>query len=338
MMKVLFVSYPHVGLGSGGMYRQIVNTKAALEEIGVHVIVHDFMRNDLRDVDSCHVFGSNSSSSQVVSYCKNQGIPIVISTVFNKFSSSSLQVHLESFLYKRIPGFLGELKAVHRMLLQANKIVVLGEMERVLLEKYFTDISQKIVEIPNGIDRRMVTDKPIEKTGALVLNVAAVNERKNQLSLIYAAENQPWSLALVGPLHGEQAYINKCREAAENMPNVKIYGEFPYGSADLKKLYSEAKVFCLPSTTEVQPLVLLEAAGHNCNLVVSKSFPLQSFLECVAIKVAHDNPESIRMGIHEALNMPSGKAWGSISKEPQWHDIAVDLKNIYEELINNAHL
>ncbi len=330
-MKVLFLSYPHVGLGNGGMYRQIMQTKKELENIGVQVDVHSFLNNDISQYDICHVFATSESCYGVVRNCKNKGIPVVLSTVFSSFGRSALKITAEKILAKYMPGFLGSLKVTYNIIDLADQIIALNDKEVNLLNNYFDNINEKVIIVANGIDTNMIDKELNHKTSNLVLNVGLLHEIKNQYNLICAAENARWDLAIVGKI-GDDNYSKKCVAKAEKLENVHLYGALEYGSGQLKDLYRKARVFCLPSTTEVSPLTLLEAAGHNCQIVASNAFPVPELLVNAVHYVDPHSIKSIRAGIDESF-LQNVDTWNLIRTEPTWADIAKTINSIYEKLV-----
>src|SRR5262249_55193271 len=106
-----------------------------------------------------------------------------------------------------------------------------------------------------------------------VLNVASIEGRKNQLSLIAAMKNLPYPLVIIGKATSEQEdYMNNCRKEAGS--NVLFTGGLAHDDPLLASAYAAARLFVLPSSSEVMPLTLYEAAIAGCRVAVSRNVPI----------------------------------------------------------------
>ena len=105
-MKVLFVCYPQVGLNKGGMYVQIMETAKALEHLGVEIIFHDQMQNQLPDIDVCHIFSTHPAVHGYMQSAIDAGVPTVWSTVFNEFAKPLWVQRVQVALSAQLPGFV----------------------------------------------------------------------------------------------------------------------------------------------------------------------------------------------------------------------------------------
>lgn len=332
-MKVLFVSYPHVGLGKGGMYYQIKKTEEALSKIGCVVDYHNFMNTSLEDYDICHFFATNSVNTVIIDECKKLNIPVVISTVFNVFSKSNFRNKLDVALSKTIPGFLSNVKQLDRSMYLFDAVIGLNENELLVLKSLFPQASDKMHLIPNGIDLKMQSNKTLaEKESNMVLNVGSLCPRKNQLNLIEAASGANWQLHLVGP-KDDSNYAEDCLRRISELPNVFYYGELSYGSNELIDLYSRTKTFCLPSYSEVQPLTFIEAAQNNCRIVTGDTIPVQDFLKTNTDFANASSPNDIRNKIELSLQKRSTSK-NEIQSQKSWDEIGLDIKCIYKSLVS----
>ncbi len=329
-MKVLFSSYHHVGLGQGGMYFQILQTKRALEQLGIEVIEHSFMRTDLTDINICHIFATHSSNHTLINLCKNNNIPVVMSTVFNSFSKSKFRIFAER-TFMRLPGISSELRSLEHTLNNIDQVFALNHEEKALLRSYFPKLNPERVKIlPNGLDLEFSGSVPTKQNDT-VLCVGQVCQRKNQLNLIKAAQGANWKLDIVGGLDNSK-YSMACVKESQGHPNIKLHGSLNYGCDQLLTLYKSSKVFCLPSFSEVQPLTLIEAAQNNCNIVVSSKFPIQDFLRGEADFFNPNSIEEIKCAIESSL-LKHGNLLEIMSRQPSWGDIASNLINSYSNLV-----
>jgi glycosyltransferase involved in cell wall biosynthesis len=321
------------------MYLQIQHTAAALKRQGVEVVFHDSWRNPFeQEVDLCHCFSTHQAGFGVFRAALDRGVPCVWSNVLNIFDKSRVRLRLETRLSAIIPGFLPTWKEAASLAARSTKLIALNELEAEVLGSLFPVAKGKILTIPNGFDRNMAGADPnlFRQTFGIstlgyVVNVAKVGPVKNQLKLIEAAKGQDWTLAIVGVID-DSDYSRACRAASFGHPNILLTGALPYSSPLLASAYAGSSVFCLPSHSEVQPLTLIEAAQNNCNLVVSRNFPVQSFLQPHVIRINPDDPAAIRAGINLALSRPPTGTLDAISAQPSWDLVATRVRGIYDEI------
>lgn len=335
-LNVLFVSYLHVGVGKGGLYSQIIQTKNALEKLGCVVSFYSFEQTDLDAYDVIHFFGLDSLNKRVIEAAKASGVKIVVSPVFNRFGLSDYRYFIESKILINLPGFIPNIKVYKSLLRQVDSVIALNKKEESLLKKYF-DL-RSVVIIPNGLADTYISF--MTKSGArerkepFILCVGEICSRKNQLRLIKAAIKCNFSLILVGPYSKlEQDYVNECKELARSNPNIKIMGELKFGSDALIGLYNEAKVFCLASISEVEPLTLVEAAINNCNIVCSNTFPIN---EVIVEDVITFDPLSVSSISASLMKAMAKEASSKEYKFPSWVDVGNLIKSNYLGVVNES--
>lgn len=313
------------------MYRQIAQSKLALGQLGVELVDHSFMRTSLAGIDVCHVFGTSAANHRLVRYCNEANIPVVMSSVYSGFGDSPTKTMAKTFLSRHVPGFLPELKSIKDALRRVDRIIALNDGEAELLKRHFGVQTHQVIVIPNGVDRQYGAETGA-KDASLVLCVGEVWDKKNQLPLIEAARGEAWKLILVGATKSD--YARKCIAIANTLENVALTGALPYGSPRLKELYSSAAVFCLPSLSEVQPLVLVEAALSGCSLVAGRTFPVQDFLLPYTARVDATRPVALREAIRNRLFAPLPVPSQAITA-PSWHEVGHMILNLYEEVLRS---
>ena len=339
-MKVLFLSYSHVGTTRGGMYQQIMGTARGLEEIGVEVIFGNPWQRQISDVDICHIFAGADSVYNMALAAKTIGVPVVWSTVLNVFDKRLARLRMEQFLSERLPGLLPGRRLGQKIFEIANVVVALNREEAVVHAVLFGPESEdKTRVIPNGFDSKILggdgslfrSKYQLNSRRIIALNVAHITPIKNQLSLVRAAKRQDWDLFLVGK-HGDDAYSQRVIEESRCLSNVSILGELPYAGSELKNIYAAADVFCLPSFSEVQPISLIEAASNGCRLVASENVPIDPLLEEYVLTHQVTDVRSIQSAINQCCTSPGPPA-GLVTKFPTWQDIATRVHSVYRELL-----
>lgn len=172
-------------------------------------------------------------------------------------------------------GFLAKslLKFSEKVALRtADKIVFVNSFQ---MEKYGTDIRNKSVYVPNGIN-----DLPFScntnyleeigvKPGKYILSVGRITQEKGFDTLIKAfriAEKRGFKLVIAGGVEFESGYMNQLKELSKGQ-NV-IFTGYTFGD-NLHQLYTHAGLFVLASNNEGFPLVLLEAMKYGLDVLVS---------------------------------------------------------------------
>ena len=336
-MKVLFVTYPHIGLGKGGMRVQIDRTAEGLRALGVEVEYYDPWADQIDDADVCHFFSSSLTMGYFFGRAADKGKPVVWSPVFNVFRYSALRLKVEIRCFSRIPGVLAGWKMVRMMGRRSAAVIALNRQEAARLSDSLPGLDRKLTIIPNGMDKFFADGDPNrfrEKFGLdeYVLNVAYIGPVKNQLSLIRAMKGLPLSLVIIGqPVSGAEGYFQACKREAGD--NVVFAGTFPYGDPLLLSAYAGAKVFALPSTSEVMTLSLMEAALAGCQLVASSQVPVVDYLRDY---VATPNPHKlreIRAAISAAAVGERPCARDVMLAQPGWDDVGTEVLKVYERLL-----
>lgn len=333
-LKVLFLTYPRIGLNLGGLQIQIQKTAEALMAIGVEVIFYDPWKNQLPEVDICHIFSLDGTMIYHAERAAILGKPIIISPVFNSFQQQPWTTKLKVAFSKRLPGVYSDLKRANRILHLASNILALNEDEKHLLQNIF-NINKNICHvIPNGIDKKFAQATPdlfIEKYELkdFILQVASIEPRKNQFNLIKAVNQLPHQLVLIGKANGaNQDYLKKCQNIAGK--NVHFLGQFTHGDPMLESAFAAAKLFVLPSYSEVMPLTIYEAALAGCKLATSLNVPIHPDIDKFVPRFPTDDYAKISTVINNEINKPMNPLLlDTVSKMSTWTDVGKMISDIY---------
>jgi glycosyltransferase involved in cell wall biosynthesis len=247
---------------------------------------------------------------------------------------------------------------VDRILSQAS-IIISPSPYYINESRFLKKYEEKIRIIPNGVDldhNAMNYSKPecreilgLPKDSKIILYLGALTPRKGPDILIQSV----YELSRIDP--GIQLLIcgtGELESALKNLvatlnleKNVKFYG---YVDENLKYIYYRASdIFCLPSTrsTEVFPLVLLEASACGLPLVVSD---LETF-SCI-IQQGYNGfftqREDIR-DLTEKLNhllqnederARLGSNARTLAEQLSWTKVAAATSACYQELVDAEKL
>ena len=217
-------------------------------------------------------------------------------------------------------------------------IIGLNEDERDILIRAFQLPPERCLIVPNGIGKKFTNGNTglfQDKFGVMdfVLSVGSINKNKNQLALIKAMDNLPYKLVIVGRAPaGDKGYMKKCREAAGK--NVIFTGQLRYEDPLLASAYAAAKLFVMPSYSEVMPLTLYEAAVAGCKVIASRNIPLSEKIRQYVATFNPDRPEELAALIDRQMRSSrNDKLKKIVSQMPSWADVGRQIKGIYEEVL-----
>ena len=293
-MNVAFVSRVTLYSGKGGDTIQILRTADYLREKGVNVDIYlSSDKIDYSKYDILHGFNV-IRPADLIKHFKRFKKSKVLSTIYVDYSG--FEKNARKGLIGKIFNIIGDdhteyLKTCLRWikngeknfsfqyLLRGHKNAVQtlikesdillpnshSEYKR-LLESY--GVAKQYAVVPNGIDHKLFRYEYdiSKKEKNLVICVAKIDGRKNQLNLIRALNNTEFKLIIIGksaPNHLE--YYNTCQSEASS--NVSFVTEIE--QSELLHYYLKAKVHAMPSWFETTGLSSLEAIAMGCNIVIS---------------------------------------------------------------------
>ncbi len=340
-MRVLFVSRSNIGLSRGGLQKQIRKTAEGLENNGIEVIFYNPWKNQIKEVDICHCWGSDPQMIYFVREAKRNKVPVVISPVFMRFSERLWLVKIEYWAGVFIRGLFTPQGLIYKMFRACDKIIALNKEEEDILKHVFRLHPETTSVIPNGIEKKFADGDPelfIKKYGVsdFVLQVGYIEERKNLLTTIKAMKGLPYKLVVVGGWEmRNEKYVKRCK--AEGGDNVLFTGYIDHDDPLLAAAYAAAKVFVLPSFNEVMPLVVYEAAQAGCNLVLSNTFPCEKLLRDKVFFANPRKPHELRKQIKRAMSTPLNLELRKVAMSmPTWQDVANSIAEVYKELLESA--
>lgn len=344
-MKVGLISYPIVYQSPGGLAVQIEETLNALIALGTDACYIDTRSQRFHDFDLVHVFGAVASNDRIIQECGGHGVATVLSTVLHPPFSRWQRLREEFALHLtgRVTNWASSTTygTIRRALDAADRIIALGNDEKQMLVAGYRQDAAKITCIPNGVASRFFAaeDGPFRQRYDLkrpiVLEVASVDRRKNQLALSKAISDIDCSLVLVGGcLESERPYLAEVLAASQG--KAHFLGPIPYEDPLLPAVYAAADVFVLPSLSEVMPISVLEALASGTPTIVTKHnshdmTPIAGMLE----EVAPDDVGQIRSAIARMLSAPPDRAAvQQIAQAYSWNGVAEQILRLYDGVLS----
>ena len=91
-MRVAILYYPMLFQHTGGLQVQVLETCHALQNAGIDAVLFDYRKDRLKEFDIAHVFSAINGVHRIVEQAKNEGLPVVLSTVLHPPWSRSSEV------------------------------------------------------------------------------------------------------------------------------------------------------------------------------------------------------------------------------------------------------
>jgi len=306
----------------GGGEMQLLAYKKYLPDLGVDVSLLDPWNPKFLDHDVVHFFSCVGGSSHFCGFVKSIGKPLVV--------SSSLWITQET-------KTLYPYDEINLQLHLADTVVANSRIECLKLSEVFSLPLEKLKTVYNGVDEDAFKDsdgtlfsKANKLTRPYVLNVANIEPRKNQLSLIRAMRSMPsHDVVLVGGIR-DHAYAVQVFE--EGGDKVRYCGWIEPGPM-LRSAFRGCSAFCLPSTLETPGLAALEAAAQGVPIVVTEVGSTREYFKETCTYVSPDSAESIASGTAAAINTTRHSTQSRLDKSYLWSNTLKDLVEVYYQHI-----
>lgn len=235
--------------------------------------------------------------------------------------------------------------STNHLLARTDRISVVSEYARHLLERNFPASAPKVVVTPGALrpDLRLKQTSPTALPGAktVILTVARLNPRKGQLEVINALKTLPAAQRasleywLVGS-HGKENYDRLLTEAAATAGfTVKFLGDIP--DDQLGAIYAQADIFAMTSmphkhSVEGFGLVYLEAGAHGLPIVAHAigGVPEAVVHDETGLLVAPGETTALTQAFARLLGDPAlrrrlGETGRARALARTWHDSALSL-------------
>ncbi|MES2704631.1 MAG: glycosyltransferase family 4 protein [Bacteroidota bacterium] len=360
-MRIAFISRATLYSSPGGDTKQVDLTAAYLRAQGVDVDI--YLANaaiDYKQYDLLHFFNI-IRPGDIIHHIRKSGKPYVVSTIFLDYGG------YEKHARAGVAGLLGKvfsedsieyIKAVARYIKNGEKIMsreyllwghkksvkYVGKHAAILLPNSESEYRRLVAKyggkypyhvVPNGIDASVAgkVKTRSDKYKDMVLCVARVEGRKNQLNLIRALKNTRYTVQIHGkPSPNNQAYYDQCgQEAADNIRFSEWLTE-----EELYEMYHSAKVHILPSYFETTGLSSLEAAVMGCNIVVTDKGDTRDYFADNAWYCDPDDPKSIKAAVDAAFEAPYDAAFKQyILTHYTWEQAAKETLAAYRQVLKD---
>lgn len=217
------------------------------------------------------------------------------------------------------------------MITRADAVIVLSES---WLKIFLNEINRDYIVIHNPADKAL---KVINSTDT-ILFAGKLEDRKGYRDLIKAlagVDLQGFRLKLAG--NGEVDSAKKLAQKCGVSSSTDILGW--QSESEMRRLYSESKIFILPSHAEGLPMSLIDAMSAGCIPVISYVGGIPDVCsKDNSIQVLFGDPSNIAEGITKAINdsksgsIISKNAINTAKNEFSASSISAKLEHLYREL------
>jgi glycosyltransferase involved in cell wall biosynthesis len=342
-MRVLFATNQAASVMRGGVLTQALQTKSALENLGVHVTLFDTWREfHPNEFDLVHIFTANMATYHLARAFRVHNLPIVISPVFfTRRSTKVVQnvITVDKLMSRFFRGFWTDYGLIAEMCHWAEALLPNTTDEAHLFEEAFRIPQKKITVVPNGVEERFAqaAQNLFEREYGIknfILSVGHIGpERKNVLRLIEALEYINHPAAIIGRIEDTPSG-RACLERAKRNPRLLIVDAISHDSMLLASAYAACNTFVLPSQFETPGIAALEAALAGAKIVITPFGGTRDYFGNNAIYVNPNSVEDIAKGIQTALERKKDTALSEhIRKEFTWNKVGEKTKQVYEHVL-----
>jgi glycosyltransferase involved in cell wall biosynthesis len=345
-MRVLFASNQAASVMRGGVLTQALQTKNALENLGVEVVFFDAWREfQPNEFDLVHIFTANMATYHLARAFKAHNLPIVVSPVFFTRRSARVTrsvIGVDKFISRFFRGFWTDYGLISEMCQWAEALLPNTTDEARIFEDAFRIAPHKITIVPNGVEERFAQAKPdlFEREFGIkdfILNVGHIGPgRKNVMNLIKALEHINHDAAIIGRIEDTPSG-RACLERAKRNPRLLIIDTLPHDSMLLASAYKACDVFVLPSQFETPGISALEAALAGAKIVITPFGGTKDYFKNNVTYVDPNSVADIVKGIQTALGKEKDTELRErIKKEFVWKIVGEKTKQVYEHVLGRG--
>lgn len=319
-MKLGFGTYPWAFETPGGGERQLMAYKHHLSNLSIDVKLMNMWNPEFHKFDIFHFFSVMPGSVQLCEYVKSRGARLVISPNLWVTPETQYDYPHADIAY---------------LLKFADAIVVNSEMEKQSLSLVYNIPQENFFVVYNGVEETFLQRE--DPSGFIdsyninnryILNIANIEERKNQLNLMHALSYfDDIDLVVIGNVRDKQ-YLEMCKKIGGN--RFKYVGELPYGSKMIKSAIAGCTFFAMPSTLETPSIAALEALASGANLMITNGGSTTEYFDRNVAFVDPYDIQSIVSGIESSLKKTGSEPFND---KYLWKNIANDLVDVYQKLI-----
>lgn len=232
----------------------------------------------------------------------------------------------------------------------ADHVVVPTPTAKRRLMDDYAIASEKVSVVPAGVDTarisRLAELHTNRRSSDLLLCVARIEKRKNQISLLKAVRELKMQgidvvVKMVGPTEDPQYLSELISYAKSNALSVFYLGTVP--EEELDNLYLSATIMVFPTLQEMQGLVIAESLAFGLPVITSAIEPISDVVgkDGAAILVPPENHFELANSIEKVLRNPALRSElafngrNLVRAKYTWKEIATQTLSVYEKLLQD---
>jgi glycosyltransferase involved in cell wall biosynthesis len=218
---------------------------------------------------------------------------------------------------------------------ESDAIIAVSEFTARQVEQLLGVERARIHVVHHGV-RHAAPAEPLPREN-LVLNVGAMQRRKNITRLVEAFERTPpgWKLALAGsPGYGAAEILARIA-ASPRRGDIQVLGYVP--DTELAGWYSRARIFAFPSLDEGFGMPVLEAMAAGTPVIAANRAALPEVCGEAALLVDPEDVEAIRSALEQLMGdeaLAGRLIRNGLKRAEQfnWEKAAAETWEIYQQL------
>lgn len=327
-MHVCIVPEYPLNLMTGGLQVQAEETCRALNQLGGGVSAELLAWSEPRPLaDVYHFIGFPRYLYRLAELVRDAGRPYFITLLFGGAVSRAglWQARLRLFANTRIL----RQQAVRRAIEGARGIMTITEGDAAAARFLYGLEAARIHVVPNGVPDAFFQASPAawhRQYGPkpFVLCVGALQPRKGQWLLVEACNQLQLPVVLLGPaLPGEAAYAQRVQDALRrNAAFGGIWrGDLRNEDELLVSAYGACRLFALLSSSETQPLSVMQAMAAKKPVLLLRAAYLRQGLFQDIPQVTSSSPEAIAAALEtawqraQATALPAAYSWRAVARQ-----------------------
>jgi glycosyltransferase involved in cell wall biosynthesis len=366
-MRIAFIAIKGMPIG-GGIEKLTEEIGSRLRKKGHKILVYcsrDYGTSDgvFKGMDIKTVSSINTKAFHKISICFNAVLDVILNekvdivhihavgpsifSIFPRLFGIPTIVQTHGIEWKRDKwGIIGKnfLKLVEFSAIYfPNKTTAVSMIQKRYYEERF---GKEVIYIPTGVNEieikkpKWLITKGLKKNN-YILFAARLVEEKGAHYLIKAFRNidTEKKLVIAGDANHAEKYKKSLREFAGDDERI-IFAGFITGRP-LEELFSNAYIFCLPSTIEGLPIALLEAMSFgNCCLasdIPENNEAAQGYAYFFKNRNEKDLEKKIKMLIENPKMVEDKRkiARKHVIKNYSWNNITEQIEKLYITIIHN---
>lgn len=300
-MNIAYIMYPgacYMGAGDGSKMQAEI-WRRELERKGHKVVcVNPWGHYDWKSFDVVHVFGFGLWNYDMIHWGSRLNPNFVFSPIIDT-NTPMWKYRLATFCGCSRLRLFSQNYALRQLKPDIKMFFARTQYEADYLHRGYGIPENKIAIVPLSY-RDAPMSQHVNKEPFCLFAGTMTQERKNVFRLIDAAKKYDFKLVLVGNTGNEESRKRLVAHIGNSSNIIEVKGFV--SDEELHNLYGRAKVFALPSLNEGVGLVALEAAMHECNIVITNlGGPKEYYPGGLAYKVNPYDVDAIGKAVVEAM-------------------------------------